>query len=59
MDNEPATGLGPESSGQWLHVWMVIGDECCPTGVHAEADTLQYLHQRHHQWGRVHPQKIC
>ena len=32
MDNEPATGLGPESSSQWLHVWMVIGDECCPTG---------------------------
>ena len=31
MDEELATGLSPESSGQWLHVWMEISDEWCPT----------------------------
>jgi len=51
MDKELAAGLSPESSGQWLRVWMEISDKWCPTGVSAEADTLQYFHQQHHQGG--------
>jgi len=27
MDEQTAAGLSPESSGQWLNVWMEIGDE--------------------------------
>ena len=30
----------PESGGQRLSVWMDIGDEWCPSGVDAEANTL-------------------
>lgn len=28
----------PESGGQWLHVWMEIGNEWCPPRVGAGAD---------------------
>jgi len=40
MDEELAAGSCPESGGQWLNVWMEIGDEWCPTGVGARTDTL-------------------
>ena len=40
MDEELATGLGSESGGQWLCVWMEISDECCPTGLSAGTNIL-------------------
>ena len=33
MDKELAAGSSPESSGQWLSIWMEISDEWCPSGV--------------------------
>ena len=35
-----AKGSSPESGSEWCSVWLEIGDECCPTGVSAGADTL-------------------
>ena len=32
MDKELASGSSPESGGEWLSVWMEIGDKCCPQG---------------------------
>jgi len=40
MDEELATGLNPESVGQWLNVCMEISDEWCPTAVSDMTDTL-------------------
>ena len=30
MNEEMAAGLSPESSGQWLNVWMEFSDKCYP-----------------------------
>jgi len=40
IDEELAAASGPESGGQWLHVWMEISDEWCPAVVSAATNTL-------------------
>ena len=40
MDEELAVGLGPERVGQWLNVWMEIGDEWCSPVVGVGSDNL-------------------
>ena len=40
MEEELAAGLSPDSGGQWLNIWMEMGDTWCPPGIGAEAGTL-------------------
>ena len=40
MDEEVAAELSPESGGQWVNIWMEIGDEWCLPWVGAGTNTL-------------------
>ena len=40
LDEELSAGLSPVNGGQWLNVWIEIGDEWSPAGVDAGANTL-------------------
>ena len=58
MDKELAVGLSPEIGGQWLNVWVEIGDKWHPPGVKCTLskfadDTKLWGASTHHRDGML------